>query len=619
MVPGIDIGEWDHRLAFLWRWSNLKFVGFYLAHHAMQKRTTWTTHWHDLRDLGWTLVPFWVPFTGKGISKMKTTDGTVHGRFAVDRAHEAGLQAGAAIYLDSEAAVLGGSDDHAYAAYMINWMQAVRQAGFSTGIYCSRLDTQRILTGQDFRPLRPNVWPFAIPIHTRALWNDATYCLTPATPRQWIVQTKDSAWVDNVDAVGCQYDWFRKDRDRQSITWPAAGGDQGGSTDADFDSARISDPTHPLASVAFAIAGDQGQPDLAHVFSVSALELDHFDRTPSGGLSPVERFAHSPADIGPDPAASSSGFDTGWMASVSRRPGFFDGFVTGQDGFIRQFWLNPDERFPTHASCLNPAMPTRKGTPIVAISRRLDQLDLFYVDQQHLLTTRWWNPGESDWTRNVSRLDGPPVSGGSNLVALPSQHDAMTVDRMDVFYVSCEIAASEDDASWSVAHAFRSAGDGWRVSSVPNTSGAAGGSGVAAVRASTGAIHMIAQRRDRSELMHLILEDGQEIWQTSTTMPKRLPSTLGRPDWWMCLYLIAIADALLLFGITRNGALAWSTLGSAGWSEINSIQGPFSSGRPVAYARRGATNVDIVGVTNDGVPLTRTLQIGPDSLNSATP
>ena len=120
-------------------------MGFYLAHHAGQTRTTWTDHWHDLQDIGWGLVPFYLPFSDSRINDMATADGTAHGQEAVALARAARLESGVAIYLDIESPVLGAANNAGFTRYINNWFAAVRAGGYTPGAYCSRLDAPRIL------------------------------------------------------------------------------------------------------------------------------------------------------------------------------------------------------------------------------------------------------------------------------------------------------------------------------------------------------------------------------------------------------------------------------------------------------------------------------------------
>ena len=203
VFPGLDVSAWDGKLVWLWRWSNLRFAGFYLAHHAGQARTTWTDHWHDLQDLGWGLVPFYLPFSSGGIAGMSAADGTAHGREAVALARGARIEAGAAIYLDIEAPVLGAGADPGFARYINNWFAAVRAGGYTPGTYCSRLDASAILGGA-FRANHPVLFPFSIPKRTRAQWDDDRHELVAPLPATWDVG-RDPAWAPDASTIGCQY------------------------------------------------------------------------------------------------------------------------------------------------------------------------------------------------------------------------------------------------------------------------------------------------------------------------------------------------------------------------------------------------------------------------------
>lgn len=367
MFPGFDVSDWDAHLAWMWRWSNLRFVGFYLAHSASQRRTDWTGHWHDLRDLGWTLLPLWVPFSDKGIGGMLTADGDDHGHRAARLAVEAGLETGAAVYLDIEKPVFGGKDDRGYATYVVNWMTALRDAGFTPAVYCSRLDAPRFLDPHGpFAALAPKIWPFAIAGRTRATWDDQHHQLTPATADQWAVEKKDHSWSDNKAVTGCQYDWFNGQRSPADAAWPNADGGEAERRSFDWNSAYAFDPAHPTAAKAASLVVI-GEAATAHVFVVSGSDVEHFELSGSGALGAGAPVAHSPADIGPDPPASASGFDAACTTAVCAAPDTADGFVLGQDGLIRTFWLHPGEEFPRHSWAVNPGSPARRGSPLASI------------------------------------------------------------------------------------------------------------------------------------------------------------------------------------------------------------------------------------------------------------
>src|SRR6266851_4663296 len=262
MFPGFDVSEWDNHIPWMWQWSNLRFIGFYLAHGADGTRTTWTPHWHDLKDVGFGILPIWLPFGSEQISNMATADGNAHGSRAADRAEAAHIEHGATIYLDIEAPVFGAGNDDGFIRYIVNWSAAVRRRGFLPGVYCSRLDAPRLLghstrqpADRRLRDLELTLCPFSIPGPTRAQWDDEHYQLRPATADTWDVG-RDPTWAVDPRTVACQFDWFNAGRDQKLFHWPSATGTRDTWRDVDWDAAKAFDPSHPGAAAIVTTAPD---------------------------------------------------------------------------------------------------------------------------------------------------------------------------------------------------------------------------------------------------------------------------------------------------------------------------------------------------------------------------
>ena len=630
MFPGFDISEWHGRLVWMWQWSNLRFVGFYLAHSSGQTVTSWTRHRHDLLDVGWGALPLWVPFSDTGINAMVTSNGTTHGQAAVARARDALFERGATLYLDVEAPINLGVKNSPFVPYLRDWMKAVRDAGYAPGVYCSRLDASHFLNRAEFRPFKPVVWPFSIAAATRAQWDDNQFLLAPTTANDWLVKghppdPDGGQWCAATLTVGCQYDWFNKNRNRKVFHWPNANGQQYGQRDVDWDMAKVFDPAHPSSAGVITMVNDRNYPDWAYLFGVRTGGLEYCERENSGRFNSGQCLIHGPGDIGPRPPAAVDGFDPIWASAASRRHMHVDVFLLGQDGFLRTAWINNRERFPFHPWPVNPQSPARRGSPIAAVSRAVDQLDIFYVDQGHHLVTQWWNPAATRWDLNrrvlleTSQASGENnlVAGGTNLAALPSPHDASRPeDRLDVFYISLNYAQpyvappnQNWNNSWNVVHAAWSTRDDWQLSRIPNLTRVAASSGVAAVRDATGMIHVVVQGRNRAGLSHARLASSVGSTWTVRNGPGPIPMALQQPRWWMSLHLCCIDDRLLLFGMINTGELAWALFTQDHWSTVVTAPISFATTRPLAYARRGASAVDIVGITEDGSTIARSLVI----------
>jgi len=633
MYPGLDISEWDGRLVWLWRRSNLRAIGFYLAHHVGTDATitTWTRHLHDLRDIGWEVIPFWLPFKDDEVETlMRTSNGSEHGRIAAANARNARLEQGATIYLDIENAIDLESKHSPFVPYVANWMKALRDAGYFPGVYCSRLNASSILERSEFRPFDPAVWAVSVAGATRAEWDDTRFQLTPLVATDWPVRDPkdDGRWAGARFTIGCQIDWFNAARDRKIFHWPNATGGQDGFRDVDWDMAKIFDPSHPRSASTCAVTRDRDNLEWVYVMIVNAETLALLERTSLGRFLAIQELSLGPSDIGPHPDPPLAGFDPVTAAAASRRRAHCDFFVLGQDGFLRTLWMSESEQFPSHSWPVNPRNPARQGSPVAAVSRTLDQLDIFYVDQHHQLVTLWWNPGATRWDLNVRVLPGPTstsaenllVAGGSNLAALPAAFDAQRPsDRLDVFYVSLNFtqpyADPERDRRWSdafgVTHAVWTTRSDWRLAQIPDLSGVAAKSGIAAARDAAGSIHLIVQRRDRAGLVHAILSGAGGAGWTIQNGPGPIPLDQGRTRWWMSLHLVPFDERMLLFGMTNASALAWSLYADGRWSSVEAAAVRFSTTRPLGYSQRGVVALDIIGISEDGNVSGRSLALSP--------
>jgi hypothetical protein len=607
--PGLDIDAWDDRLIWLWQRSNLRFCGFYLAHDRRAQRSTWTPHWRDLRDDGWGAFVLWVPFSDTGIDQMRTADGGADGRHTAALAEAAGVEKGAVLYLDIEAAVLGKNANPGFARYVTGWMSAVAAARYRPGAYCSHLDvTKDGLLSAAFDRLRPALFPFSIAGANRARFDRDTFTLPPAPPRSWAVGRTDS-WPDSPAVVGSQYDWYNADRTEKSFDWPDATGrrDRRSARSVDWDAAKVFDPSHPWAAGAVAAAPDAAAPDWVSLYVVRPTLIETSDRGRQGRLAMPVELRLTAADIGPEPSPELAGFDANGAAAVSRRTGHHDLFLLGLDGFVRTAWVNPRETRPTHPWPLNPDGPARKGSPLAATSRAPDQLDVFYVDRSHQLVTQWWHPARTDWARQRRVIGGPPVAGGSTLAALPAPTDAIaTPDRLDVFFVTFDhslpgTAGPGWNDRWQLAHAFWTASADWRTETVTVPGGVAAASGVAAARTADRTIHVLAQRRDRTGLIHATLPDGGG-WRLGPG------PGLSQPGAWTTLQLAVSGTTLVLAGMTSEARLGAATWANGRWTPGVTAPAAFSTGRPLSLVRRGPA-IDVIGLEEDGALAMRSLEL----------
>lgn len=614
MFPGFDVNRWDDHIFWMWRYSNLRFLGYYLsrgldygAAHDWQKR------WHDLQDMGWGLWPLWVPYNEHDGHQMATADGGDHGRLAAELARWARIERGATIYLDIEPTLFGVKRPEELARrpgierYVRSWCREVIAHGYYPGVYCKRQDANAIL-GPKFRTEGISAFPVAVPgKRCRAGWDRRNFRLPKLPPSRWGIGLEDT-WTSQADMIGCQFDWYRAGREFEDADWPGPDGRPDGSRDFDWDMCRVSDPSHPRAAVSVVGARDRdptspgNYTDSLHLFVIRINTIMHGQRANDGKVAWTTVF--SPSDIGPELAPEEDGFDPVIGAAVSRQPGHMDLFALSQDGRLRTAWLNPQEQFPGHSWTVSGSRRCRRGAPIGAVSRELNQLDVFTVSEDHRLLTQWWHyPSATDWQKNHRVLDGPMVAGGSNIAAIGTPGDAMTPSALDVFYISADYTLSVSHPDWGrgfhVIHAAWSEKRDWVLNRINGLQNVAAASGVTVLRDHERTIHLVVQGRNRAELIHATRRPGA-AW---IIRPGPLyPFSELQPDWWMSFELLELPQnsGVLLVGLTCLRRLAWATFRNDRWTRAQAVRATFDASRRLVCAIRGQNNLDIFGVNEQG-------------------
>ncbi len=266
--------------------------------------------------------------------------------------------------------------------------------------------------------------------------------------------------------------------------------------------------------------GGGPHPSLPATFAKGERGVLPDQRAADGTLTPLADLVLSPAAIGPAPAPELDGYDPAGAAAVSRRTDHCDLFVLGQDGFLRTAWLNPQERFPQHPWAVGGAKRCRRGSPVLVLSRELDQIDAFAVGEDHKLVTQWWSPIALDWATNHRSLEGPLIAGGSPLVGVAHPGTPDVPGGLDIFYISMDYSIPLSSPQWNaglrVVQARWAQDQDWHLAPIDGLNGVAAVSGIAAVRDTVGTIHLVVQSRDRA----------------STSYARQTPGGLGKspPD-----------------------------------------------------------------------------------------
>lgn len=129
----------------------------------------------------------------------------------------------------------------------------------------------------------------------------------------------------------------------------------------------------------------------------------------------------------------------GKLAVVSRVPDQIDLFWIAADGGVRShFWTGafPDGAWEKHNSfAVTPRDAARADSPIVAVSRINEQIDLFWIGADGAVFTHWWSATHptGNWIQHPHFMIAPP---GSARPDSPLTAVAKTSHHLDVFWVA---------------------------------------------------------------------------------------------------------------------------------------------------------------------------------------
>lgn len=135
--------------------KDFAFTSYWLSAPPGEKTNTWRGKRELLRSMGFGFV---VLYNGPGSSALKTEvaakgRGTREGDDAVAGAKKEGFAGGTIIFLDIEE---GGRLPEPYHVYLATWSQALTNAGYRPGVYCSGIPVKEgpsvsITTADDIR------------------------------------------------------------------------------------------------------------------------------------------------------------------------------------------------------------------------------------------------------------------------------------------------------------------------------------------------------------------------------------------------------------------------------------------------------------------------------------
>jgi len=131
-----DIYPGQAQLDWLKANTNLCWCGYYLAPAPSHGNTGWMGNRGALLGKGWGLMPIFLgqQTAGPGSHNAIGPQGSTDGAQAAQLMRNEGFPPGSCVFIDWEDGSSPGADAQ---AYLCAWAQAVVEAGYQAGIYCS--------------------------------------------------------------------------------------------------------------------------------------------------------------------------------------------------------------------------------------------------------------------------------------------------------------------------------------------------------------------------------------------------------------------------------------------------------------------------------------------------
>lgn len=302
-------------------------------------------------------------------------------------------------------------------------------AGPITGLSRTTLDPPSSPTGKAHRTDRVDVfWAAGDGTVARQRWNDDTmsgWGVTPPMPAAAAGSTTVGAQPIAVARQPNHIDlfWIAGDGTVHTAGWPGPDSAPGPVVQVPISAGTAAVSLSPLAAV-----------------SRSPHHLDVFWIAPDGALTTtwwheptVDWSTHSPVAVTRSGAVQAcSG-----LAVVARIPVHLDVFWIGPDGAIWTTWWDEvasnggwDQHLPVP---ITPPGAARLGSPIAAVARIPEHIDVFWIAPDGSIVTHWW-----DATPHLSWGDHPPfaiTAPGSASTASGLAAVARTQLHLDVFWV----------------------------------------------------------------------------------------------------------------------------------------------------------------------------------------
>ncbi|WP_344804127.1 PLL family lectin [Microlunatus ginsengisoli] len=205
--------------------------------------------------------------------------------------------------------------------------------------------------------------------------------------------------------------------------------------------------THSESSLG-AVARDPDQLDLFWVGPDGAIGSTFYNAAPGQSWGDHQPFAITP------PGWAVPG---GRVTSAGRTAQHLDVFCVGPDGAIASTWWDAaaGQSWADHQPfAITPPGAARAGSPVVAINRSPDHLDVFWIGPDGAIASTWWDAAPNcNWGDHQPFPITPPGAAGdrSGLTAV-----SRAADQLDVFWVGANGAVG---STWWNAAAGQNWGD----------------------------------------------------------------------------------------------------------------------------------------------------------------
>ena len=282
--------------------------------------------------------------------------------------------------------------------------------------------------------------------------------------------------------------------------------------------------------------------DVKH--NVDAFDEDH-------GRRPIYCLVRSNYEI-KQPYGARGASGSGVCAAVSRDAGHLDLFTAGNDGVVyTEWWNTANDWSGAQHDWLRIGGYFPIGSPVSAVSRAADKLDVFVTGNDGIVYTSWWVAG-ADWTGRAN--DWLPI-GGVFPPGAPLAVEARTSSSLDLFVVGNDGIVY---TSWWVV------GEDW---------------------------------------------SGLEVWRPlvgETFVRGTSPASVSRSA--SHLDVFAVGGDGIVYTASWQDGVGWSS-DQGGWRAIG---GTFQPGAPIGAVARTPENLDLFVVGNDGIVYTSWWMAGQD-------